>query len=180
VTEHLFGRAYDRNGRFAARGEPIERALQQLMRHPFFGRRPPKTAGREQFGREFVREFLRLCRRADKNDVVATATALTARSIGVAVRKFVLPLLQPPLRFREFVISGGGTKNATLVRMIREELAPLKLRVRTSDEFGLPAEAKEAAAFALLAYQTWRRLPSNVPSATGAARPAILGKVSYA
>jgi anhydro-N-acetylmuramic acid kinase len=180
VTEHLFGRAYDRNGRLSARGEPIERALQQLIRHPFFGRRPPKTAGREQFGREFVREFLRLCRRADKNDVVATATALTARSIGVAVRKFVLPLLQPPLRFREFVISGGGTKNATLVRMIREELAPLKLRVRTSDEFGLPAEAKEAAAFALLAYQTWRRLPSNVPSATGAARPAILGKVSYA
>ncbi len=180
VTEHLFGRAYDRNGRLSARGEPIERALQQLIRHPFFGRRPPRTAGREQFGREFVREFLRLCRRAEENDVVATATALTARSIGVAVRKFVLPLLEPPLRFREFVISGGGTKNATLVRMIREELAPLKMRVRTSDEFGLPAEAKEAAAFALLAYQTWRRLPSNVPSATGAARPAILGKLSYA
>ncbi len=180
VTEHLFGRAYDRNGRLSARGEPIERALQQLIRHPFFGRRPPKTAGREQFGREFVREFLRLCRRADENDVVATATALTARSIGVAVRKFVLPLLEPPLRFREFVVSGGGTKNTTLMRMIREELAPLKLRVRTSDEFGLPAEAKEAAAFALLAYQTWRRLPSNVPSATGAARPAILGKLSYA
>ncbi len=180
VTEHLFGPAYDRNGRLSARGEPIERVLQQLIRHPFFGRRPPKTAGREQFGREFVREFLRLCRRADKNDVVATATALTARSIEVAVRKFVLPLLEPPLRFREFVISGGGTKNTTLMRMIREELAPLKLRVRTSDEFGLPAEAKEAAAFALLAYQTWRRLPSNVPSATGAARPAILGKVSYA
>ncbi len=180
VTEHLFGPAYDRNGRLSARGEPIERVLQQLIRHPFFGRRPPKTAGREQFGREFVREFLRLCRRADKNDVVATATALTARSVEVAVRKFVLPLLEPPLRFREFVISGGGTKNTTLMRMIREELAPLKLRVRTSDEFGLPAEAKEAAAFALLAYQTWRRLPSNVPSATGAARPAILGKVSYA
>ncbi len=66
------------------------------------------------------------------------------------------------------------------MRMIREELAPLKLRVRTTDEFGLPSEAKEATAFALLAYQTWRRLPSNVPSATGAERPAILGKVSYA
>ena len=66
------------------------------------------------------------------------------------------------------------------MRMIREELAPLKMRVRTSDEFGLPSEAKEAVAFAMLAYQTWRRLPSNVPSATGAERPAILGKVSYA
>jgi anhydro-N-acetylmuramic acid kinase len=180
VTERLFGRPYDRNGRLAARGEPIEHVLQQLLRHPFFRQKPPKTAGREQFGREFVREFLRLCRRADENDIVATATALTARSIGIAVRRFVLPLVEPPLRFREFVVSGGGTKNTTLMRMIREELAPLKMRVRTSDEFGLPADAKEAVAFALLAYQTWRHMPSNVPSATGAERPAILGKVSYA
>jgi anhydro-N-acetylmuramic acid kinase len=180
VTAHLFGRPYDRNGRLAARGEPIQRVLRQLLQHPFFRRKPPKTAGREQFGREFVREFLRLCGRRDENDIVATATALTARSIGLAVRRFVLPLVQPPSRFREFVVSGGGTKNATLMRMIREELSPLKMRVRTSDEFGLPAEAKEAAAFALLAYQTWRRMPSSVPSATGATRPAILGKVSYA
>ena len=180
IVEHLFNRPYDRNGRLAARGEPIERVIQQLLRHPFFRQKPPKTAGREQFGREFTREFLRLCRRADDNGIVATATALTARSIGVDVRRFVLPLVEPPARFREFVVSGGGTKNATLMRMIREELAPLKMRVRTTDEFGMPAEAKEAAAFALLAYQTWRRMPSSVPSATGAKRPAILGKVSYA
>ena len=146
----------------------IERVLQQFLRNPFFRQKPPKTAGREQFGREFVREFLRLCRRADDHDIVATATALTARSIGIAVRKFVLPLVEPPARFREFVVSGGGTNNLTLMRMIREELAPLKMRVRTSDDFGLPSEAKEAVAFAMLAYQTWRHLPSNVPSATGA------------
>ena len=180
VTEHLFERPFDRNGRIAARGEPIERVLQQLLRNPFFRQKPPKTAGREQFGREFVREFLRLCRRADDHDIVATATALTARSIGVAVRKFALPLVEPPVRFREFVVSGGGTNNLTLMRMIREELAPLKMRVRTSDDFGLPSQAKEAVAFAMLAYQTWRHLPSNIPSATGAERPAILGKVSYA
>ncbi len=184
VTEHLFDKPYDRNGRLAARGEPIERVLRELLRNPFFRQKPPKTAGREQFGREFVREFLRLCRRADKNDVVATATALTARSIGIAVRRFVLPLVESeeakPARFRELVASGGGTKNTTLMRMIREELAPLKIRVQTTDDFGLPSEAKEATAFALLAYQTWRRLPSNVPSATGAERPAILGKISYA
>lgn len=179
VTEHLFDRPYDRNGRLAARGEPIERVLQQLLRHPFFRQKPPKTAGREQFGREFVRELLRLCRRADENDIVATATALTARSIGMAVRKFVRPLVDPPLRFREFVVSGGGTKNTTLMQMIREDLAPLKMRVRTTDDFGLPSEAKEAVAFALLAYETWRKLPSNVPSATGAERSVILGKVSY-
>jgi anhydro-N-acetylmuramic acid kinase len=183
VAERLFDKPFDRNGRLAARGDPIERVLRELLRHPFFRHKPPKTAGREQFGREFVREFLRLCRRADRNDVIATATALTARSIGSAVRRFVLPLLESedtkPARFREFVVSGGGTKNATLMRMIREELAPLKMRVRTTDDFGLPSEAKEATAFALLAYQTWRRLPSNVPAATGAERPAVLGKVSY-
>ena len=180
VSEHLFERPFDRDGRIAARGEPIERVLQQLLCNPFFRQKPPKTAGREQFGREFARELLRLCRRADEHDIVATATALTARSIGVAVRKFVLPLAEPPMRFREFVVSGGGTNNLTLMRMIREELAPLKMRVRTSDDFGLPSQAKEAVAFAMLAYQTWRHLPSNIPSATGAERPAILGKVSYA
>jgi anhydro-N-acetylmuramic acid kinase len=184
VTEHLFDKPYDRNGRLAARGEPIERVIREVLKNSYFRQKPPKTAGREQFGREFVREFLRFCRSADENDIVATATALTARSIGIAVRKFVLPLVETedarPGRFREFVASGGGTKNATLMGMIREELAPLKMRVRTTDDFGMPSEAKEAAAFALLAYQTWRRLPSNVPSATGAERPAILGKVSYA
>ena len=184
VTEHLFDKPFDRNGRLAARGEPIERVLRDLLRQPFFRQKPPKTAGREQFGREFVREFLRLCRRADKNDIVATATALTARSIGIAVRRFVLPLVESeearPARFRELVVSGGGTKNATLMGMIREELAPLKIRVRTTHDFGMPSEAKEATAFALLAYETWRRLPSNVPSATGAERHAILGKISYA
>jgi anhydro-N-acetylmuramic acid kinase len=184
VAEQLFDKPFDRNGRLAARGEPIERVLRELLRHPFFQQKPPKTAGREQFGREFVREMLRRGRRADDNDIIATATALTARSIGIAVRRFVLPLLESedakPARFREFVVSGGGTKNATLMRMIREELASLKMRVRTTDDLGLPSEAKEATAFALMAYQTWRRLPSNVPSATGAERPAILGKISYA
>jgi anhydro-N-acetylmuramic acid kinase len=188
VAQLMFDEPFDRNGRFAARGKPIEAALRQLLRRPFFRQPPPKTAGREQFGREFVREFLRLCGRRDKHDVIATATLLTARSIGVAVRRFVLPLdedadetnVRRPSFFREFVVSGGGTKNATLMRMISSELSDLKMRVRTTYEFGLPSQAKEAVAFALLAYQTWRRTPSNIPSATGAKRAAILGKVSYA
>jgi anhydro-N-acetylmuramic acid kinase len=188
LTERLFERPYDRNGRLAAKGDPIEAVLQQLLRRPYFRQKPPKTAGREQFGQDYVQQFLRLCRRADHHDIVATATALTARSIGIAVRDIVLPMdagyvpptSRRPSRFREFVVSGGGTRNATLMRMVREELAPLKMRVRTTDDFGLPSEAKEAVSFALLAYQTWRHLPSNIPSATGAERPAILGKVSYA
>jgi anhydro-N-acetylmuramic acid kinase len=188
VAERLFGVPFDRNGRLAAKGSAIEPVLRQLLRRSFFQQPPPKTAGREQFGREFVAAFLRICGRADKHDVMATATALTARSIGRAVREFVVAPdaanmargSRWPSRYREMIASGGGTENATLIRMLREELAPLKMRLRTSDEFGMPSEAKEAVAFALLAYQTWRRLPSNVPSATGAKQGAILGKVSYA
>lgn len=177
VTERLFGKPYDRDGKLAAHGEPLEPVLKKLLSQPFFRQKPPKTAGREQFGREFVSEFLRLCGRAKKNDILATATALTARSIANSLRQFVLP---SDKSFREFLVSGGGTKNATLMNMLREQLTPLNLRVRTTDDLGLPSEAKEAAAFALMAYETWHRRPSNIRSATGAKRPAILGKISYA
>jgi anhydro-N-acetylmuramic acid kinase len=77
------------------------------------------------------------------------------------------------------IVSGGGARNATLMGMLESELRPAGIRLRKSDEFGLPSEAKEAVAFAVLAYQTWRRQPSNVPSATGAKRAAVLGKVSF-
>ncbi len=175
VTERLFSKPYDRNGRIAARGRVLDVVVSDLINQPFFRRRPPKTAGREEFGREFVAAFLRRCRRARKEDVVATATALTAYSIADAVRAFVAPAAEK--RFREMIVSGGGAKNKTLMSMLAAELTGLKLR--TSDEFGLPSEAKEAVGFALLAYQTWRHVPSNIPSATGAKRPAVLGKISY-
>ncbi len=81
--------------------------------------------------------------------------------------------------FQEFIVSGGGAKNRTLMRMIQERLSPLKLKLKPSDDFGIPSEAKEAIAFALLAYQTWHRQPGNIPSATGAKRAAILGKISF-
>ncbi|HTW32358.1 MAG TPA: anhydro-N-acetylmuramic acid kinase, partial [Candidatus Sulfotelmatobacter sp.] len=138
--------------------------------------------GREEFGREFVRDFLRLCGKARKQDVVATATALTARSIADAVERFVIKRSKwsKNANFHELILSGGGAKNSTLVAMLRDAVAPLQIRVRLSDEFALPSEAKEAVAFAVLAYETWHRRPSNVPSATGAKRPAVLGKISYA
>jgi len=155
----------------------LEQVLARLLRERFFQKQPPKTAGREEFGREFSQAFIKLCRRAAKQDIVATATALTARSIAASVRKFVLPSNES---YRELVVSGGGAKNSTLLAMLANEVKPLGLSLRLSDEFGLPAAAKEAAAFALLAYETWHRRPSNVPSATGARRAAILGKISYA
>jgi anhydro-N-acetylmuramic acid kinase len=175
VMEQLFGKHYDRDGKVAAAGTVDDHAVVQLMRAPFFRAKPPKTAGREEFGREFVARFLRLCGRKRKENVVATATAFTARSIADAVRRFVLRRGS----FQEMVVSGGGTKNPILLAMLANELKDSGVMLRLSDEFGIPSEAKEAVAFALMAYETWHRRPSNVPSATGARRLAVLGKISY-
>jgi len=177
VTERLFHKPFDRDGHIAASGNVHEKLIIRILRQAFFRKSPPKTGGREEFGREFVQEFIRLCGRIPKEDVVASATALTARSIRAAIAAFVLSRTKS---YEEIVVSGGGAKNATLLAMLANELKPLGLTLRLSDEFGLPATAKEAAAFALLAYETWNHRPSNVPSATGAKRPAILGKISYA
>jgi anhydro-N-acetylmuramic acid kinase len=177
VMERLYHKPFDRDGQVAGTGFVLERVLSRLLRERFFQKKPPKTAGREEFGREFSQAFVKLCGRAAKPDIVATATALTARSIAAAIRKFVLPSRGS---YRELVVSGGGARNSTLLAMLANEIKLCGLSLRLSDEFGLPAAAKEAAAFALLAYETWHRRPSNVPSATGARHPVILGKISYA
>jgi len=174
LAERLLGRRYDMDGRVSAKGEPIERVIHQVLASPFFWQKPPRTAGREQFGDDFVTWFQRRCGKASKEDMLATATALTARTIATSVE-----MVMKRGKYRDYVVSGGGAKNPTLMRMIEEQLAPMKLRVQTTEDLGLPVDAKEAVAFALLAYQTWRRQPGNIPSATGAKRPAILGKVSY-
>ena len=174
LAKELFGKPFDRDGALAARGVADRQVLATLLRAPFFRRTPPKTAGREQFGREFVSRFLGLCRGLGKHDTMATATALTAESIAASVR-----MVSQAARFHDFFISGGGTRNRSLMTMLGDRLAAMQMRVSTTDEQGLPSEAKEAVAFAVLAYQTWHRQPSNIPSATGALRPAILGKISH-
>jgi len=182
VMEELFGKRFDRDGKVAASGRVLDGVIARLVRAPFFRQKPPRTAGREEFGREYIVRFLQLCRGAANADVVTTATALTARSIADAVQRFVLPRFGSPRKQggHAMIVSGGGVKNPTLMAMLRNEIAPLGIELRFSDEFGLPAEAKEAVAFALLAHETWHRRPGNVPSATGAKRAAILGKISYA
>jgi len=182
AMEELFGKRYDRDGKVAASGRVLDAVVRKLVRAPFFRQKPPRTAGREEFGREYADRFLQICRGASKPDVVATATALTARSIADSVRRFVLPKFagRRNRADHQMIVSGGGSKNPTLMGMLRDEITPMGISVHFSDEFGLPAEAKEAVAFALLAHETWHRRPSNVPSATGAKRAAILGKISYA
>jgi anhydro-N-acetylmuramic acid kinase len=175
LTQRLLGQPYDRNGEIASQGRILQPLLEDSLRNPYFKRKPPKTAGREEFGREYVKMMVSRHGRAAKADLVTTATALTAHSIARAIRSFVLPRG----RYRDFVVSGGGSRNRTLMRMLAEETSSLGLKLGTSDDFGVPSQAKEAVAFALLAYQTWHRQPGNIPSATGAERPAVLGKISY-
>lgn len=179
LMRKLFGKKFDRDGRTAARGRVLESVIQAALREKFFRQKPPKSAGREQFGAHYAQDFLAACRKLSRrpDDAVATATALTAESILLATRTWVLPRTgKAPV---EFIVSGGGTRNVMLMAMLRERLEPLGCAVTTSDAVGIPAEAKEAVAFALLAYQTWHRRPGNVPSATGAARPVILGQITY-
>ncbi|MGB7600262.1 MAG: anhydro-N-acetylmuramic acid kinase [Candidatus Sulfotelmatobacter sp.] len=179
VTHHLFHQPFDRGGRIAASGQVQGKVIRKILQRDFFRKAPPKTAGREEFGREFVREFTRACGRRPKRDIVATATALTAKSIAAAIQRYTAQNTTRKQRFHEMILSGGGAKNSTLISMLTSELTSLGLRLRFSDEFGLPSAAKEAVAFAILAHETWHHRASNVPSATGAKRPAILGKISY-
>lgn len=181
VTEKLFSKPFDQDGRIAASGKVLDTVLSKMLRREFFRRKPPKTSGREEFGREFVNEFVRSCGRCRKQDVVATATALTAKSIADALRRFIVKEADSARKqlFHEMILSGGGAKNSALVAMLKDELTPLGMRLRFSDEFGLPSAAKEAVAFAVLSYETWHRRSSNIPSATGAKRAVVLGKISY-
>jgi anhydro-N-acetylmuramic acid kinase len=174
VCERLFGVSFDDKGRLAAKGKVLGAVLEKRMADEFFRRKGPRTAGREEFGQEYTEAFLQQCAGAGKHDVLATATALTARSIGAAVRG----LLKQD-RYHDLFVSGGGTRNLTLMEMIRHEAAPLGMEVSPTDAAGVPSQAKEAVAFALLAYQTWHRQTANIPGATGASREVILGKVSY-
>ncbi len=179
LTQRLFDKPYDRGGRLAAAGTPNQPMLAALLRDPYYRRRPPKSAGREQYGAAFVERFLSLAKRhrLSPHDILATATALTSRSIALAYKDFVAPRLgNTPV---DYIVAGGGARNATLMRMLAADLAPFRCRIQTTDDHGIPSEAKEAVAFALLAWHTWHRLPGNVPAATGATHPAILGSVTY-
>jgi anhydro-N-acetylmuramic acid kinase len=167
------GVAYDHGGRIAAKGIVSLKLLKELMAHPFIARKPPKTSGREEFGRPFVLKILSRSKALGlrKEDIIATATALTAASIAANYRRFVFPKMIPD----EIIFGGGGIHNATLMRMIRAELPNIK--VSSFDLYGFPADAAEAICFAVLAHETVHGNPTNIPTVTGAKRSAVLGKI---
>jgi anhydro-N-acetylmuramic acid kinase len=149
---------FDRDGERARAGQLNAALLERLLADPYYQRAPPKTSGREQYGDEFVRRT---------NIDIATATELTARTIALAIGRYP--------ETREVIVSGGGAHNVYLMERIG---ALVRARVTTSTEFGIGVDAKEAILFAALAYETFHRRAGNLPSATGARKPMILGKIS--
>jgi anhydro-N-acetylmuramic acid kinase len=170
LVEHFTSgrRKYDRGGRWAERGEVNDALLEELLRDPYYKCPPPKTAGREQYGGDFVGMLLRsgLC----DEDLLATATVLTAITIAQAIHDF------GGGRPDDVLVSGGGVHNGFLMEHLKGAVRGNILR---AEDFGIPGDAKEAVLFALLAYETFHQRPSNIPAATGA-RSAVLGKVCYA
>jgi anhydro-N-acetylmuramic acid kinase len=169
-------KSFDRDGAMARRGTLLPGLLGFLLRDAFLKISPPKTAGREQYGEKFVHSLLshRESRSAKPEDIVRTATIFTALTILDAFHRIVTPRTA----VAELIISGGGARNPMLMAQIESGLQGVRLR--DSGDFGVSGDAKEAFAFAVLAYQTLRKLPANVPGATGAKRAAVLGKVCYA
>lgn len=158
---------FDRDGRIAASGRVNRALLDELLRDAYYRRKPPKSAGREQYGTEFVSRMK--ASGLPLQDLVATATALTAVTIAMGVRAFAA-------EDAELIASGGGVHNPALMGQLAALLPGIAVSIST--DHGIDADAKEAIAFAVLAYQTWRRRPGNLPSATGARRSVVLGSVT--
>ena len=167
---------FDQNAAVAQTGRPLPALVDGLMGDPYLRIAPPKSTGREYYGQAYIQKVLALGRRhrAYPADLIRAATIFTALSVADALHRFVLP----KSKIRELIVSGGGAKNPLLMAQLAAALG--EIEILPSASFGIPEEAKEAFAFALMAYETFHQRPANVPSATGARGSAILGKICYA
>jgi len=164
-------RKWDQAGQIAAKGRVDGELIGQLMNHPYFSRKPPKSTGRETFGEEFVKDLWNRARQMPFEDLMATATYLTAASIHRSFQQFIFP----HFTVDEIFVSGGGMHNQTLMNFMEGLFQPIPLQ--PLNNLGIDGDAKEALAFALLADATIQGIAANVPKATGAKRPTLLGKI---
>ncbi len=164
-------RRFDPAGKMATQGTVNKKLLNEMLRHPFLRRRPPKSTGREEFGSDFANSIYQKAAQKglSDNDILATVTAFTAKSIARAYHQFL------PTMPDEVILCGGGSHNNTLVEMLQSELPNAKML--STEDFGISVDAKEAVSFAILAWATIKGLTNNVPGATRADRPVVLGKI---
>ncbi len=167
---------FDKNAQLAAQGRSHPALLDELLRDPYLKLAPQKSTGREYYGHAYLKKMLALGRRhrAKPNDLIRAATMFTALSVVDALNRFVLP----KTKIDQLIVSGGGAQNPLILAQLSAALPSIEML--PSGRLGIPEDAKEAFAFALLAYETFHQRPANLPSATGARGPAILGKISYA
>lgn len=161
---------FDRNGEIARKGKASRWLLRILLRDPFFKKKPPKSAGREDYGGEFVDHLVNT--RLPFEDLVATAAAFTVKTIAHAIQREI----GSKHTMKEVIVAGGGAHNLVLLEMLAAELSDMEIRL--SSDYGIDVDAKEAIAFAVLAHETWFGRSSNIPSATGASGPVVLGNIS--
>jgi anhydro-N-acetylmuramic acid kinase len=168
-------RSFDAEAQMASRGHLLPALVNSLLAEKYLRQAPPKSAGREQYGKTYVENILAWGRRhrARPEDLVRTATIVTALSIADALHRWVLPRTS----LSQLIVSGGGARNPLILAQLSAALGGIE--VVTTQALGLPGDAKEAFIFALLADETLHGRPSNLPSATGARRPALLGKICY-
>ncbi len=175
IAFHFYGVSYDDKGQMALKGGVSDQLLSSMLAHPYFSRPIPKSTGREEFGRSFVDQILAAARKLllPPQDILATATELTARSIADAVKLAGLSITQ----VHELIVSGGGTNNQAIMKALARHFK--NSRVLRSDNFQIPSDAKEAICFAILANETIAAIPANLPSVTGAQRPTVLGAIYF-
>ncbi|MGF9910888.1 anhydro-N-acetylmuramic acid kinase [Brevibacillus porteri] len=167
---------YDEGGKLAAGGTVSSVLLEKWLQDPYYQIKPPKSTGREVYGKAFAQELFHDANQLgiSQTDLLATVTALTATTIANAYMQFVLPTT----KVEEVIVSGGGAHNQTLLAMLQRQL-PTGITVMTAQQFGMPDDAKEAVAFAILGHETLMGRPSNVPSVTGAKRAVPLGNICF-
>ncbi len=173
LMRKLFKCEFDDRGKTAAKGKVSFHLLEKLLTHPFFRKAPPKSTGREEFGEKFIDHVLQLAKgeNLSSEDIIATATELTS----VAIKKSIAQVQKNENFVEELIVGGGGIFNKTLLASLKDKFP--NANVLSSDELGIPSDAKEAICFAVLANETVHGIPANIPNTTGAAKPAILGAI---
>jgi len=169
-TRKLYQLPYDKNGEIAASGNVEESWLDCLLQDEYYFLNPPKTSGREYFSERYIENILKFAPKNDE-DIIATLTALTAKSIVQAYERFVFPQVTP----EQVIIGGGGAYNKTMMKFLRKYL-PNHIELKTHEDFGISNNFKEVMAFALLGYCAYYGIPNNLPECTGAKRRVVMGK----
>ena len=168
----FFGMPYDKNGEIAEKGNISEYWLNCLLEDEYYFNPPPKTTGREYFSSKYIENILKIAP-PNKEDIIATLTALTAKTIALSYERFVYP----NAHIDKVIIGGGGAYNKYMIKLLRKYL-PQRIDIKTHEDYGISNNFKEAMAFALLGYCTYYRIPNNVPSCTGADKSVVLGKIT--